>query len=178
VTKRRAFLSALFFVLLVLGILLISLQPWDGCFGDLKTRGRGRWVREQVTRLLAFEPGKETVAVAVAVSPNGNSVALDAWEGWVPLGSAEWVFYTSCSSHDWPADLVLAIDHTGRLYACNAHVCPKLFLTWPAGTKLPLLNSASAFFSSTADLSTGEQGSTQWVAVDGWKHRAVSSASR
>jgi len=113
----------------------------------LSLDGREEWAAQCITELRAFEPAADTPAAAVEV--DGVVAIVRAHEGLIRLQEGEWVLFKSCSSHDPSlADVVLAIDHRGRIYGVNGHVCPHLVLMLPKGGTL---HSADDFFATRVE---------------------------
>jgi len=141
-----------------------------GCSDELLVTGREQWVRETVPLLTEFKPNEATAPLKVE-QQGQNCVRIWGHKGWIKLQGSQWVYFASCSSHDLSiADLVLAVDHQGNLYACNGHVCPDLILTWPRKGPAGGLRSVQDFVASTCSVQFGGRGTSRWTRVNEWKH--------
>ena len=156
--------------------LLISLLPLlsllAGCSDELLVTGREQWVRETIPLLTEFKPTDATAPLKIEQQGH-NCVRIYGYKGWIKLPGSQWVYFASCSSHDLSiADVALAIDYQGNLYACNGHVCSDLILTWPSKGPARSLRTVEDFFASTCFVQFGGRGTPRWTPVDEWKHAA------
>jgi hypothetical protein len=132
-------------------------------------RGREAWIRRQIPALLQFRPEEDTKPVPVRIYEH-RGARVQGPEGWIKLKGDEWIYFTSCSSHNQKvADVVLAVDHAGNLYTSNSHVCSDLHLYWPRLTGRRNLETVEDFISSVAAPQRLRGRWSPWVEVNEWK---------
>lgn len=151
-------------------ILIACLALLAGCSDELLVTGREQWARETIPLLTEFKPSDATAPLEVE-QQGRHCVRIYGYKGWIKLQGSQWVYFASCSSHDLSiADLILAVDHEGELYACNGHVCPDLILTWPRKGPARSLHSVQDFVASTCSVQSGGRGTSRWTLVNEWKN--------
>lgn len=145
--------------ILLLNILLLLLI---GCQNaSLKVNGREQWLSKQIELLRQFQP--EPIIPSIKPKKiDDHTFEITQPQGLIRFDNNKWVYFISCSSHDgMSADIILAIDNQGKIFATNGQFNPNLIIKLNTSK----LNSPNDLFSSEVVLDSESQGITKWVPI-------------
>ncbi len=121
---------------------------------EINDEARNAWIRQKALDLKSYQPGSDQHEI-----PWQQSYRVDAYvtgcrvskSGILRMGTSEWVYVETSSSHDQPevGDVIIAIDSKGNLYQHHGHVCGGIINFRSTDTEIP--SSSEDFFRKFTD---------------------------
>ena len=115
---------------LVGAVAIACLLVAGGCSGQqIGPEVRRAWIAKTLAHLRTFKPSADTWRAERSIDKETGCVTYTlSRDGLVPIGRDGWIYIAAHSMHqeDGIGDAILAVDHTGQLYANDGHVCQQM----------------------------------------------------